>query len=487
MAKLIQRLIELRREKVLAERLLQVFLSRMSTLCWRLSLHCVRLSVFCMRCGIVRLSYFLAKLHYQLAMPHYRMAKPGWDPSKKDEEVGIYRYQSVASGIDYQAREISVYPERELTLNPVQRVGFKYKQSDLHNQNHHITLPSVSLYTFSHVEVIGSSEMIFTREGSLLYDELALGDMNRYGVKAHSIVPSDGLAPYFPAASKEYVICRYHRPLHSTEVLRAISLLKDYSQNYFHWLLECLPRAIMALRHPDWDDAPLLIDVDMPSQHIESLRLLSPERKHIPVPKGMRLPVQMLYFPSVLSFTHDYYGTSPRTEDFLIAPEAVALLRESFLQNATSSAIKQNQQFIYVARSSVYRSILNDHEVINALVELGFSIVYPENLSFAEQIALFSNAKIIVGPTGAGMTNMVFAGADCKIVVLAAVTHGANFYIFSQIAQYLNQQIVYFGGEPIDPSDLHSHYHINVHALQMMIEKLCDSRKIVTGMSASNR
>ena len=484
MAKLIQRLIELRREKVLAERLLRALMWRLSVICMRLSHKCLRLSVFCMQSGILRLSLFLAKLHCRLAKPNYRRLKQA---IIKSEEVGIYRYQSVESWIDSQAKTIPVYPERMVKLHPVWQVGFKNDRAELHTKNHHVTLPPVSLYTLKHVEVIGGSEMIFTRDGILLYDELALGDVTRYGTKAYSIVPYVGTAPYFPAACKENVLCRYHRHEQSTEVLCAISLLKDYSQNYFHWLLECLPRAIMALRHPDWDDAPLLIDVDMPSQHIESLRLLSPERKHIPVPKGMRLPVQMLYFPSVLSFTHDYYGTSPRTEDFLIAPEAVALLRESFLQNATSSAIKQNQQFIYVARSSVYRSILNDHEVINALVELGFSIVYPENLSFAEQIALFSNAKIIVGPTGAGMTNMVFAGADCKIVVLAAVTHGANFYIFSQIAQYLNQQIVYFGGEPIDPSDLHSHYHINVHALQMMIEKLCDSRKIVTGMSASNR
>lgn len=471
MAQLIQHLLKLRREKVLIKRLLYVVVSSLSA-------RCMHLSVFCMHHGMVVLSCWLAKIHCRLAK----------DTKIKSEEVGVYRYQSVASYIDSHASGLLVYPERMVTLHPVRRVGFKYKRPDLHSRNHHVTFPTVSFYTLQQVEVIGGSEMVFTREGSLLYDELALGDVKRYGTKVFSIVPHTNLPPYLPAASKEYVLCKYSRYSQSTEVVCAISLLKDYSRNYYHWLLECLPRAILALRQPDWADAPLLLDANLPAQHIESLRLLSPTSKHIIVSEGLRLPIQMLYFPSVLSYTHDYYATSPRAEDFLIAPEAITLLRESFLPKTPSCASEQNKQLVYVARRrGTNRSILNDQEVINTLVELGFSIVYPENLSFPEQIALFSNAKIIVGPSGAGMANIVFARPDCKIAILAPVTYSANFYFFSQIAQYLNQQIVYVGGKPIEPSDVHSQYQINVHVLQKLITEYLHSSYEVNKMPASNK
>lgn len=457
MAQLTQRLLKLQREGRLIKSVIAVFRTQ-------LAYHCMRWRMF-------NLLYLLEKKDFWLA----NQINP-----RQSQEVGINHYQSVASWVNTHDEIREVYPERPLTLHPVQRVGFKCKRADLHSLTHTLKLPAVSLYILRQVEIVGGSEMIFTPEGAVLYDELAQGDVNRYGGKAYSIVPHSYFSPYLPAATKELLLCLYYRPAQPISISRAISLLKDHSQNYYHWLLECLPRAILTLRQTDWaEDAPLLIDADLPAQFIESLRVLSPTRKHISIPQGLRQPVQELYFPSVLSPTHDYYGTSPRAADFLIAPEAVALLRESFLHHAPSGTSEQTQQFIYVARSgSTHRLIMNESEVISALEEMGFTIVFPGRLSFVEQIALFASAKIIVGPTGAAMANIVFANSRCKIAVLAPVTLNANYYLFAQIAQYLDQQIVYIGGKPSATSDLHSHYHIDVHVLQMLIkEYIRDSRE----------
>jgi hypothetical protein len=407
-----------------------------------------------MRRGFSKLASKLAKLAYVIQSP----------------EIEVCHYQSVASWVGMNGQAHEIYPERMLTLYPVRSVGFKCGQANLHTHAHRVTLPSVSLNTLPQVGVIGGSELIFTPKNNVLYDELALGDVNRYGAKFNGVVLQEHRPNFRPAATKELLLCVYYCENRPEQIKHGISLLKDHSNNYYHWLLECLPRAILALRQTAWAGAPLLVDADLPDQFFESLRLISPERKHIAIKNRTRMPVQELYFPSVMSTTHDYYGLSPHAGDFIIAPEAVALLRESFLPIITHVPSEQMQHFIYVARSGGgHRIITNENEVIGAMEEMGFTIVYPGKMSFAKQITLFANAKIIVGPTGAGMTNIAFARQDCKIIVMAAATLNANYFLFAQLAQYVGQQIVYIGCKPEAASNLHSNYYVDVQVLKTMI------------------
>jgi capsular polysaccharide biosynthesis protein len=322
-----------------------------------------------------------------------------------------------------------------------------------------------------HVEIIGGSEMLFTSGGEVLYDEFSLGDVNRYGAKVNGIVIQKWDSLRYPAATNEFLLCTYHREASPSEIERGISLLMDHSVNYYHWLLECLPRAILANRQTEWSGAPFLIDAGIPDQFIESLLLVSPDRNHISIEKGLRQPVHEVYFPSMMSLTHDYYGSAPPlAKDFVIAPEAVALLRSNLLEDSQPESGERKHQFIYVARSGgKHRALTNEDEVITVAQKMGFSIIYPGFMSFSEQIALFENAKIILGPTGAGMVNIVFASPECKIVVMAAATRNANFLLFAQLAQYVGQKIVYVSGKPEDVSEAHSNYSVDVAVVKVLI------------------
>ena len=51
----------------------------------------------------------------------------------------------------------------------------------------------------------------------------------------------------------------------------------------------------------------------------------------------------------------------------------------------------------------------HEAELEEALTEIGFVVVKPETMSAAEQIKVFSFAKIIVAPTGAGLANLLYA------------------------------------------------------------------------------
>lgn len=76
---------------------------------------------------------------------------------------------------------------------------------------------------------------------------------------------------------------------------------------------------------------------------------------------------------------------------------------------------------LYVSRSSGLatrsgRRCLNEGELEAALSGLGVEIVHPDLLSVREQIALFSNAELIVGCSGAGMFNAVFSPGHARVI-----------------------------------------------------------------------
>jgi capsular polysaccharide biosynthesis protein len=73
---------------------------------------------------------------------------------------------------------------------------------------------------------------------------------------------------------------------------------------------------------------------------------------------------------------------------------------------------------VYVSRSgAVERRVLNENEVMNVLSEYGFERYCLENQSLSENVQLFSQADLVVGPHGAGLTDIIFAN-DCTLLEL---------------------------------------------------------------------
>jgi capsular polysaccharide biosynthesis protein len=60
--------------------------------------------------------------------------------------------------------------------------------------------------------------------------------------------------------------------------------------------------------------------------------------------------------------------------------------------------------------------IFNELHLIDALKQIGFVILQREKLSFLETVNIFANAKLICGPSGAGMANSIFNIKNAEIV-----------------------------------------------------------------------
>jgi capsular polysaccharide biosynthesis protein len=98
---------------------------------------------------------------------------------------------------------------------------------------------------------------------------------------------------------------------------------------------------------------------------------------------------------------------------------------------ATNAADRPRR--LYVSRRGA-RRILNEDELIAALEPLGFEVARPDELDLPTQVALFSEATIIVGPHGAGLTNMVFARSGAVLELFPPEWVGWHYYMLAQAA-----------------------------------------------------
>jgi capsular polysaccharide biosynthesis protein len=111
---------------------------------------------------------------------------------------------------------------------------------------------------------------------------------------------------------------------------------------------------------------------------------------------------------------------SPAMDHYLHRPGALLIGLRARLLDAVqrlNPARRHHKRRLYVSRRrQPMRVMVNEVALEAALIRRGFQIVRPEKMSVADQIGLFAQADVIVGPTGAGLTNALFAAPGCKIV-----------------------------------------------------------------------
>ena len=121
----------------------------------------------------------------------------------------------------------------------------------------------------------------------------------------------------------------------------------------------------------------------------------------------------------------------------------VNYLRKKFLKNSAKKI--KNFDKIYIDRSDSqfnHCRIINDNEIKNYLSKEGFKIVKLSKFSFQKQISIFKNCKIVIGPHGAGMANLIFCKRKTKVVEIKHFGHPNNVY--NRISKFnkLNHRLI---------------------------------------------
>ena len=127
---------------------------------------------------------------------------------------------------------------------------------------------------------------------------------------------------------------------------------------------------------------------------------------------------------NVIAIDHPWYKKGYVQEEIYNLPDWIILfLREKFL--GYRKKFKCSDKIFIDRAESLFNhcKLINNNEIIEYLSKRGFQSYQIGKLDFFEQIYLFNNAKIIIGPHGAAFTNIIFSNPNTNIIEIIPDYH----------------------------------------------------------------
>lgn len=202
----------------------------------------------------------------------------------------------------------------------------------------------------------------------------------------------------------------------------AISLVGRASSNWYHAIVEYLPRIIEANRlFPK--EIPVIANDDLPLPARELLgRLTDRKLIFIPSKRSFEEPqawyeVRKLHFRSP---TMQLTDEVPRNlSDCLLEVDGAALRDFRSTVKELFSKSPSGPSKVFIKRVG-HRSLLNQNEILTVAKKFGYEEVDPLTLSLSEQVGMFQGATHVIAPGGAIMTGYLFLREGASVVGLAS-------------------------------------------------------------------
>jgi capsular polysaccharide biosynthesis protein len=233
-----------------------------------------------------------------------------------------------------------------------------------------------------------------------------------------------------------------------TRLDEGILLSGRCSTNYFHWLIEYLPKGLAIESRGELRRVPLIVDARMPSQHFESLRAVMGEWPlHAHRPNAL-LNVGKLWLASTPTYHPDRFDLPYWMHSAVSEPHLDYLRQRALARVAPAPRLPKK---IYLSRRG-YRSrtLINERELETEFRRAGFSHVRTETLGFLEQVRLFHNAEVIAGPGGAALSNLLFCSPGAKVLALTG-ERNKTYSMHANLARKAGARFLYVAGDHLLP------------------------------------
>lgn len=261
----------------------------------------------------------------------------------------------------------------------------------------------------------------------------------------------------------------------ANEIDRGIAVCGVGAFNWYHWVMEVLPRVSLAERLPvKYDDWPLIVPgfVRETPQFLSSLHKLCNSRQIVFAESGPISVGDLLWIDSPSISPFNIRNGWPRPEHSYHHEEAIAKLVRS-MRDSQAVRISSTPSRIFLVRPQDRRSY-NQDEVRNLLEEFGFVPISPELMELDAQVTVFGNAELIAGASGAAWTNLLFARPGAKGLIWAP-TQYRGFNVFANLAQQSRATLAYH----LFPSNIAStgeaynaSYRIDLDSLRRSLDSL---------------
>lgn len=275
------------------------------------------------------------------------------------------------------------------------------------------------------VNVLAGTRYVFTRDNTILHDE-----------ERHFYHTEGAHLKYFNGKRTKNGNINVRFNLRAASWIECgIDVMHEYSNNYFHFIAETIPRIILVNEANLPPLVPFLFEDNL-HRNIRDIisRIIGKSRPIIWLKPGMLFTVRDLYVPSDLTSVIDAYDGGP-------------IARQSALDicriRVGINKCKENVEFrkapprrkLFASRNGGMRKLLNQDMLEQHFSTLGFEILRTDNLSLEEQIRAFQEAEIIIGPTGAQMSNIIWCEPDTSVIVLASDHPSHQLYLWELLGK----------------------------------------------------
>jgi len=254
-------------------------------------------------------------------------------------------------------------------------------------------------------------------------------------------------------------------------IKEAIFLIGRCDENWYHFLLDTLPRLLFFERISQ--DVPLLIREDLPKTTKEFIRRIT-KRKVIELAQDTCIKITKLYVCPGRSTVFD--SKPPKNLKWVeFSPIVLNKLREKIFDCIDSESHSIVSSQIMLSRDSLKRKLINSEIIERIALEHNF-LTYDLNEDFfRRQIQIFSNAKHVISPGGAVVANILFMAPNTKITVLLGYGQ-RNLRIWQKLAQVNNLEYseikgysIYWGFNSLQR--LHSDFYISPRKLRRILSE----------------
>lgn len=233
-------------------------------------------------------------------------------------------------------------------------------------------------------------------------------------------------------------------------------------ENWYHWLLQVLPRL------------KILVDAGIPYDKIyindlqytwqkQSLDIvlsqlnISPDRLLV-VEGDSIIQAKTLIVPSVPFIQSKCVPLHGWLKDWIKA---------CFLVSDEST----NAPYLYISRANAkVRRVENENALQEMLESKGFKTLYLEELSIFDQARYINNAQIIIGPHGSGFTNLIFARPGTKVLEIDHGLEGEQRSCFSYIARSMECDYHPFYVDTVVEEQLEDDMFVDVKAFARFLD-----------------
>lgn len=231
----------------------------------------------------------------------------------------------------------------------------------------------------------------------------------------------------------------------------AMLIGNPWCNNYYHWLTNCLPRVWFREQFSELARVPLLVPAHLSAFQADSLSALGVTPEERLLFDGSVWSVERLFFPSNGDFS----------------PRQLAWIRDRLLRHF-QIADSSPSRLLYISRGdAVERHVANEPEIASYLESRGFEILRLAGMPLRDQVQAFAQARLIVGPHGAGLTNIIFGAPGQTLLELHPADEvNQAFWVLANAVQH---RYAFLAGKL---TNAQRHFVVPLDELKRMLDRL---------------